>query len=202
MPSLVTVNNNVSLISINVAPSTWLATVIVLFVLVALCIPRLSLRIPRPSLPRLPWLPSFPRISAAATTTTTTTTLGRPRGVTCSDKPLPPYPRGRQLVLRDHSLVVARRASASACASVKDGRSSRRPGRLLAGLRTPGQPDVNASLVSAAQRAGDGGSRGIRHRFGRWVLAAGMAEARQRRPEQRLLEASPASAVSRTTAVH
>ncbi|KAG6002598.1 hypothetical protein E4U21_002942 [Claviceps maximensis] len=33
MPSLVTVNNNVSLISINIAPSTWLATVIVLFVL-------------------------------------------------------------------------------------------------------------------------------------------------------------------------
>lgn len=194
MPSFVTVNNNVSLISINVAPSAWLATVIVLFVLVALCIPRLSLRIPRPSLPRLSLLPSFPRFTVAAAATTN---LDRPRGVTDCDKPLPPYPQGRQLVLRDRSLVVARRASAS----VKDGRSSRRPGRFLAGLRTPGQPDVNASLVSAAQRAGDGGSRGVRHRFGRWILAAGVAEARQRRPEQRLLEASPASAVSRATAV-
>ncbi|OAQ78680.1 hypothetical protein VFPBJ_06801 [Purpureocillium lilacinum] len=49
MPSspLLAVNNNVSLISIHVAPSSWLASVIIVLVFLALYIPRLSLRIPR-----------------------------------------------------------------------------------------------------------------------------------------------------------
>ncbi|KAG5914611.1 hypothetical protein E4U42_000405, partial [Claviceps africana] len=88
MPSLVTVNNNVSLVSISIAPSTWLATVIVLFVLAALYIPRL----PRPRVPSLPTgflprLPSFGVASFGGATTTTTTTDGR--RVQRSDKTLP-----------------------------------------------------------------------------------------------------------------
>lgn len=195
MPSFVTVNNNVSLISITVAPSTWLATVIVFFVLVVLYLPRISLRIPRFTFPRLPSLPSL-------------TALSTPQrgGRHIIDKPLLPHPQGRQLVvLRDQSLTVARRRSAATSEvysnsnpSSRDGRPSRRPRRLIAGLRTPSQPDIDAPLVSTPQRAGNGGSRGLRHRFSRWVLAAGMAETRQRRPEQRLLEA-PAAASSSST---
>lgn len=206
MPSFVTVNNNVSLISITVAPSTWLATVIVFFVLVVLYLPKISFRIPRFSLPRLPSLPALSALS----------TPQRGGGHIVNDKPLPPHPQqGRQLVLRDTSLLVARRSatgnsnssytsySQSVDTSHRDGRSSRRPRRLLAGLRTPSQPDIDAPLVSAPQRAGSGGSRGLRHRFGRWVLAAGMAEARQRRPEQRLLETASAGTAPRaTTAVY
>ncbi|KAM4062932.1 hypothetical protein HRG_007745 [Hirsutella rhossiliensis] len=92
MPSsLLTVNNNVSLVSINVAPSSFLASVVILLVFLALYLPRLSLRIPRiplPALPRaasLPALPSYRRL--------------------VTDKPLPVSPRDcdhHQLVLRDH----------------------------------------------------------------------------------------------------
>ncbi|KAG5938276.1 hypothetical protein E4U60_001430 [Claviceps pazoutovae] len=93
MPSLVTVNNNVSLISINIAPSTWLATVVVFFILAGLYIPRLPLL----PLPRIPWASvPIPRLSsalksvslfraptatatgAAATTKTKTKTKGYP----------------------------------------------------------------------------------------------------------------------------
>jgi hypothetical protein len=195
MPSLVTVNNNVSLISITVAPSTWLATVIVFFVLVVLYLSRVSLRIPRFNFPKLPTLPSLSLLSTP------------PRGGIYSlDKPLPARPRRDQFVLADQSLVVASHSPGSnkyttgSWTPGRDGRSSRRPRRLLTGLRTPSQPDIDASLVSAPQRAGNGGSRGLRHRFSRWVLASGMAEARQRRPEQRLLEAPPVSASARPTA--
>ncbi|KAG6036804.1 hypothetical protein E4U19_003052 [Claviceps sp. Clav32 group G5] len=62
MPSLVTVNNNISLISINIAPSTWLATVVVLFILAGLYIPRLPLL----PLPRIPWASvPIPRLPSA-----------------------------------------------------------------------------------------------------------------------------------------
>ncbi|KAL3956371.1 hypothetical protein ACCO45_009217 [Purpureocillium lilacinum] len=72
MPSspLLAVNNNVSLISIHVAPSSWLASVIIVLVFLALYIPRLSLRIPRFALPAsvsgpsLPALPSYRRLTA------------------------------------------------------------------------------------------------------------------------------------------
>ncbi|TWU77715.1 hypothetical protein ED733_008443 [Metarhizium rileyi] len=90
MPSFVTVNNNVSLISITVAPSTWLATVIVVFVLLALCLPKISFRIPRFALPRLPSLPSLPALASAP----------QRGGLYIVDKPLPPHPQGRQLCLK------------------------------------------------------------------------------------------------------
>ncbi|KAG5990177.1 hypothetical protein E4U52_004884 [Claviceps spartinae] len=62
MPSLVTVNNNISLISINIAPSTWLATVVVLFILAGLYIPRLPLL----PLPRISWASvPIPRLPSA-----------------------------------------------------------------------------------------------------------------------------------------
>lgn len=198
MPSLVTVNNSVSLISITVAPSTWLATVIVIFVLVVLYLPKISFRIPRFTLPRLPSLPSLPGLPTPQRSSAYTV-----------DKPLPPPPQGRQLVLQDQSIVVARHLASSSAYSnsvsndittKRGGRTPRRPRRLLTGLRTSNQPDFDASLVSAPKRASNGGSRGLRHRFSRWVLAAGMAETRQRRQEPRLLEATPSSAKAPATA--
>ncbi|PHH86339.1 hypothetical protein CDD83_10385 [Cordyceps sp. RAO-2017] len=73
MPSsLLTVNNHVSLVSIHVAPSTYLASVVILLVFLALYLPRLALRIPRIPLPPLPsvaalvptTLPSYRRLTA------------------------------------------------------------------------------------------------------------------------------------------
>ena len=198
MPSspLLAVNNNVSLISIQVAPSSWLASVIIVLVFLALYIPRLSLHIPRFALPpsvsgpSLPALPSYRRLTAP------------------NERPLPALPAppsngpDRELVLRRHRLSASTTTSTALSASdltaqsIRDGcRSSRRPRRLLAGLRAPSQPYEHAPLVGAAQRTGHGGSRGIGHRFRRWVLASSVAEPRQRRSESRLLEA-PARAIS------
>ncbi|KAK3994554.1 hypothetical protein QBC44DRAFT_348845 [Cladorrhinum sp. PSN332] len=50
MPSLLTVHNNVSLISITIAPSAWVATVVILLVFAALYLPPLV-----PSIPRACW---------------------------------------------------------------------------------------------------------------------------------------------------
>ncbi|PHH59329.1 hypothetical protein CDD81_3379 [Ophiocordyceps australis] len=47
MPSLLTVNNHISLISVSVAPSTYLASVVILLIFVGLYLPRLSVRLPR-----------------------------------------------------------------------------------------------------------------------------------------------------------
>lgn len=184
MPSsLVTINNNVSLISINVAPGTWLATVVVFFVLVALYMPQVSFRIP---------LPRFSNLSPVIRSL-------QQRGPSRIDdsQALPLKAQSQQVILRDQALVVARHSAVGGVVDSRkhNGRPSGRPRRLLAGLRTTRQPGVDAPLASAAKRTGHGGSRGFRHRFGRWLLAASLAETRRRQPEQRLLEA-PATAAA------
>jgi len=112
-----TVNNNVSLslISVTVTPSTFLASLIVVIVLVA------ALYIPR-SLPGIPnWLLSFPqRLCALATTSDTSPAAAA--AATLRDKALPAPPYGcddayyydqdpycdSRLILQDQSLVLAR----------------------------------------------------------------------------------------------
>src|SRR5690606_38557279 len=84
-------------------------------------------------------------------------------------------------------------------------RDPRRPRRLPPGLRRAPQPAVAAPL-DGPQRGGDdrgrrgrrlrgpppprvgGGSPGLGDRFRRWLFAPGVAETRQRRSQQRLLE--------------
>lgn len=170
MPSILTVNNNVSLISITVAPSTWLATVTLFLAFLALYIPRLTAHIPRIRLPSLPSLPSLPPSL-------------QPRGYIERQLPSPHRHYHQQ------SLLLASGASPSSVSNSKDGRPSRRPRRLFAGFRTSSKSNISTSLVSSPQRASNGGSRGLGYRFRRWVFAAGVAETRQRRSEQRLLEA-------------
>ncbi|POR31467.1 Uncharacterized protein TPAR_08286 [Tolypocladium paradoxum] len=102
MPSLLTVNNNVSLISINVAPSSYLASVVIILVFLGLYVPRLSLRIPRIGLPALPPVPSLPALPSYR------------RLVTDKALPAPPPPGNsdnRQLVLRDQPLDFEHPAS-------------------------------------------------------------------------------------------
>jgi hypothetical protein len=220
MNSLLTVTNNVSLVSITVTPSTFLACVILLLFFAALYIPLApTLRIPRVSLP----------------STTTTTLLQHSQGqqtitnsrhyrissskrLTSSSlqKSLPALPNtgpssavdsfwssSRQLALRD--LLTSYWNNNHSNKRTKpthhhhqqhkqhDQRQhGRRPARSLAsGNRSTCQPAMDTAVVSSSQRARDGGGsrRGLGRRFRRWwLLTAGMAEARQRRPQQRLLE--------------
>ncbi|KAK7402391.1 hypothetical protein QQX98_011856 [Neonectria punicea] len=96
MNSFLTVNNNVSLISISIAPSTFLVSVVLFFVFLALYIPRLySLGLPRFGLPSLSWL---------ARPFTSSTADNPPAGY---DKALPEPPfRSSQLVLEDQQQLV------------------------------------------------------------------------------------------------
>ncbi|EQL00705.1 hypothetical protein OCS_03582 [Ophiocordyceps sinensis CO18] len=174
--SLLTVNNNVSLISINVAPSSFLAAFIILLVFGALWV---SVRIPFPALPRavsLPALPSYRRL---------VTDRPAPRRALddCDDKH-----KQRDDRLKKHALVLrADTAPPVAYPPAGHGRPARPPRRLLAGFRVPPKSHEHAPLVGPPQRAPNGGPRRLGHRFRRWLLAAGVAEPRQRRPESRLL---------------
>ncbi|KAH6605716.1 hypothetical protein Trco_004869 [Trichoderma cornu-damae] len=146
MYSLVTVNQQVSLISVTVTPSTFLAALLVLLVFVSFYLPKL----PSFTLPRIP----LPRIFPAAEP---------------SEKALPPLPPSptspdRQLVVRDQSLTVYRRERRDSykdrfrkepkdhhcrdrdcCAKESDhGRSPRKARRLVTGFRDSGK---NSSVL-------------------------------------------------------
>jgi hypothetical protein len=185
MYSLVTVNQQVSLISISVTPSTFLAALLVLLVFVSFYLPVL----PTFTLPRIP-VPRF--FSADANT-----------------KALPPLPSSptspdRQLVLRDHSLTLYRRERKD---SNKDkdryrkepkdrykerdyyakepdhGRSSGKARRLFAGFRDSSKPAVyDEELIHSPQRTGDGGRSpgGPGRRVRRLLFPPSVAETRQR----------------------
>lgn len=182
MYSLVTVNQQVSLISVTVTPSTFLAALLVLLVFVSFYLPVLpSFTLPRIALPRF--------LSAA-----------NPN----DDKALPPLPSSpdRQLVLRDQSLTLYRRDKKD---SYKDrfrkepkdhykerdyyakesdhGRSPRKARRLLTGFRDSSKPDVyDEELIRSPQRNGDRGRSpsGPGRRVRRFLFSSSVAETRQR----------------------
>ncbi|KAH7157798.1 hypothetical protein B0J13DRAFT_581816 [Dactylonectria estremocensis] len=109
MTSFLTVNNNVSLISISIAPSTFLVSVVLFFVFAAFYLPRLcSLGIPRFGLP----LPSLSTLARPFTS------RGSPERPGLLDKALPEPPLKRsqlvfedqqQLVIAGQDIVLARR---------------------------------------------------------------------------------------------
>ncbi|KAM0251671.1 hypothetical protein ACHAQJ_008085 [Trichoderma viride] len=189
MYSLVTVNQQVSLISISVTPSTFLAALLVLLVFVSFYLPVL----PNFTLPRIP----IPRFITAATS---------------NDKALPALPSSptspdRQLVLRDHSLTLYRRERKDSHSykekdrfkkeskdrykerdyyakdSPDHGRSSGKARRLFAGFRDSSKPAVyDEELIHSPQRSGDGGRSpgGPGRRVRRLLFPPSVAEARQR----------------------
>ncbi|KAL7951803.1 hypothetical protein V8C42DRAFT_339713 [Trichoderma barbatum] len=144
MYSLLTVNQQVSLISVTVTPSTFLAALLVLLVFVSFYLPVLpSFNLPRIALPRFLSSDDNKRLP-----------------------PLPPSPTSpsRQLVLRDQSLTIYRRDKKD---SFKDrfrrepkepkdhykdrdyyakesdhGRSPRKARRLITGFRDANKPAV------------------------------------------------------------
>ncbi|KAL6696662.1 hypothetical protein J3F84DRAFT_347703 [Trichoderma pleuroticola] len=185
MYSLLTVNQQVSLISVTVTPSTFLAALLVILVFVSFYLPQLpSLNLPRITLPRF--------LTAAN-----------------NDNALPPSPTSpsRQLVLRDQSLTIYRRdKKESSSSSFKDrfrkepkdhykerdyypketdhGRSPRKARRLITGFRDSGKPAVyDEELIrSPPQRSGDRGRSpsGPGRRVRRFLFSSSVAEARQR----------------------
>lgn len=205
MYSLVTVNQQVSLISVTVTPSTFFVALIILLVFVSLYVPKL----PNLTLPRIP----IPRFLTA---------------ISGDDKTLPPLPPSpvspispdRQLVLRDQSLTLFRRekkdshrdkdrdhdrlrkeprdrykdkdyASRDSAYRERDhytkdidhGRSPRKARRLFAGFRDSGKPDVyDEELIYSPQRTGDRGRSpsGPGRRVRRLLFPSSVAETRQR----------------------
>ena len=118
MNSFLTVNNNLSLISISIAPSTYLASFTLLLFFLAFYIPRIPSRLPR--LPSFSFLrgalPSFDQPS----TSTTFHQVG---------KRLPEVPifaDNHQLVLQDQSLILSSRDLASLRHRSEPRRQSRR----------------------------------------------------------------------------
>lgn len=193
MYSLVTVNQQVSLISVTVTPSTFLAVILILLVFISFYLPVL----PAFNFPRIP-IPRIPPIFAAAPDRRDNKAL----------PPLPPSPTtpDRQLVLRDQSLTVYRRErrdsykdkDRSSRKEAKDhhrerdayyakesdhGRSPRKARRLLAGLRDSSKPDVyDEELLRSPQRGGDRGRSpsGPGRRVRRFLFSSSVAETRQR----------------------
>ncbi|KAF7545438.1 hypothetical protein G7046_g9563 [Stylonectria norvegica] len=96
MNSLLTVNNNVSLVSITIAPSTFLVTVVLVLVLLAIYIPRLSLG----------W---FPRLGLSSLFRNLIPNPSAPSTAPARlDKPLPDAAfADSQLVFQDQQLVFA-----------------------------------------------------------------------------------------------
>lgn len=209
MNSFLTVNNNVSLISITIAPSTYLASFVIFLVLFAIFITRLPFKLPRLAFS----IPQFLRQPLSSSLSTWDPAV---------DKALPEPPDtrgGSSLILQDQSLILARPdlirlrrqrnhypalhsqpsppPPERALEYERDHRSSR---RLSEGLRASSQPAVLAPL-DGPQRAGDSNRRrrrGVRpgeqsspklgDRFRRWLLTTGVAETRKRKSQQRLLE--------------
>lgn len=204
MYSLVTVNQQVSLISVTVTPSTFLAALLLLLVFASFYLPSL----PSFTLPRLP----LPRFLFAA----------NPDHVSDDDndddhhhhhdrhspRPYPPSPTSpdRQLILRDQSLTIYRRDKKDPYKDrprkeLKDpfkdykerdyyakdtdhGRSPRKARRFFTGFRDSGKPAAvyDEELLRSPQRGGDrrrspSGSGG---RVRRFLFSSSVAEARQR----------------------
>ncbi|KAL7907100.1 hypothetical protein GGI35DRAFT_481660 [Trichoderma velutinum] len=186
MYSLLTVNQQVSLISVTVTPSTFLAALLVILVFVSFYLPQLpSFNLPRITLPRF----------LAAPNSNDDKTLPA----------LPPSPTSpsRQLVLRDQSLTLYRRDKKE---SFKDrfrkepkdhykerdyyskesdhGRSPRKARRLITGFRDSSKPDFyDEELIrSPPQRSGDRGRSpsGPGRRVRRFLFSSSVAETRQR----------------------
>lgn len=213
MYSLLTVNNNLSLVSITVDPTTFLLSVVIFFIFVGIYFSGFS--------------STAPRIAAASVLRSASSLWRSASGAAAAavvpskavEKPLQELPfRSSQLVLEDQHLVIAgqdlvlarnrhrrdfeedfdnlpRRRSvpllpppASPTTPSRHERSPRSPRRLAAGLRTPVKSNSSPALGSPQRGRNDGRPRGFGTRFRRWVLASSMAETRQRRSEQRLLE--------------
>lgn len=197
MYSLVTVNQQVSLISVTVTPSTFFVALIIVLVFVSLYVPKL----PNFTLPTIP----IPRFLTAIS----------------GDKTLPPLPPSptspdRQLVLRDQSLTLFRREKKDSHRDrdrdhdrlrkepkdhrykdrdysyrerdhyTKDsdhGRSPRKARRLFAGFRDSSKPDIyDEELIYSPQRTGDRGRSpsGPGRRVRRLLFPSSVAETRQR----------------------
>lgn len=258
MNSFLTVNNNVnlSLISVTIAPSTYIASFIILIVFLALYIPRLSLSPPRwASFAIPPYLRSLSSSLSSSTSSPTNFTDGKGKALPSlprDDRLLDYYYRDQDsgLILQDQSLVLSspdlvkydlhrhrssqqsrrqqqqqQQRQQGSHRSDSHERDIRRARRLPPGLRNAPQPGLSAALLGS-QRSGDDrarrrgraeipssspssppqqqqqqqgslgrggggggdGSPGIGDRFRRWVFAPGMAETRQRRSQQRVLE--------------
>lgn len=213
MNSFLTVNNNVnlSLISLTIAPSTYLASFIVLLVFLALYIPRSSLRLPRWTSKVPEFLKSIPSRADKA--------LPEPPVEDEEDQDRHFYYHQRsdgRLIFEDQSLVLARpelvRYSLDRSSNRSRNRHRNAPNheldarrRLPPRLRTAPQPQ--GALPAAPQRRLVDNERrrwprkesrmepdrpkdgpGLGGRFRRWILTPSVAETRKRGSQQRLLE--------------
>jgi hypothetical protein len=204
MYSLVTVNQQVSLISVTVTPSTFLAALLLLLVFVSFYLPSL----PSFTLPQLP----LPRFLFAANPNDDNNNIiddddnhHHHHHDRHPSRPYPPSPTtpDRQLILRDQSLTIYRRDKKDPYKDrprkeVKDhykerdvyaketdhGRSPRKARRFLTGFRDSGKPAAvyDEELLRSPQRGGDrrrspSGSGG---RVRRFLFSSSVAEARQR----------------------
>lgn len=242
MYSLLTVNNQISLINVNVGSSTFLVAITIILSFLGLYISGPSAAL------------AIPRVAATTVARTISPVWNSVKALPApeSDKPLPEVPfRNGQLVLEDQQLVLAGRDIVLSrnriqrhrrplsytpprqqlpkfqeikqeikqdvldIRDIRDTLPEHRqieyspqrqqfpksprhgdertpppsPRRLLTGLRTPRKSDAPSPLSSPQRSRHDGGRpRGLGNRFRRWVLASSVAETRQRRPEQRVLE--------------
>ncbi|KAF0323454.1 hypothetical protein GQ607_009351 [Colletotrichum asianum] len=195
MPSLVTVNNNVSLLSITIAPSTYVATLTLSFVFIYIYLVQISWK---PTL--LPNFSYFKRTSRATKTTIADhhrfEELPPPR--TYKALPAPPAVASGALVRRS-----PRRqhdgAYADTAPELRTSGSFRRLfGRFRADDPAPEPTDQNALVRLPVAPLGVQVRPGRRERPGpgprklslrRWLQSSGLAPPRERKPRQRLLEA-------------
>lgn len=199
MYSLVTVNQQVSLISVTVTPSTFFVALIIVLIFVSLYVPKL----PNFTLPRIP----IPRFLTAISGDKTLPSL--------PPSPVSPVSPDRQLVLRDQSLTLFRREKKDShrdrdrdndrlrkeprdrykerdysyrerdhyTKDIDHGRSPRKARRLFAGFRDSSKPDIyDEELIYSPQRTGDRGRSpsGPGRRVRRLLFPSSVAETRQR----------------------
>lgn len=202
MPSLVTVNNNVSLLSITIAPSTYVATLTLSFVFVYLYIVQIS------------WKPTLlPNISYFKRTSRTTKTAEAaveppplPPPPTYKALPAPPGPEASGAIVRRsnrHSSQHYQHEYDDGYETFDDVRSSRSFRRLLGRLRaddpatgqegSAGRELVRAPVASLelpVRRRGERPGPGPRKlSLRRWLQSSGLAPPRKRESRQRLLAA-------------